>query len=103
MLKLRIYEPVPGVGEAYSNDERELHQRDRAHYVAYKALGIALLVPWFTSSLLGDQSLFSLNPVTVNRLCSAMILGLIATFITLPQAIMLWTEPDMEMAEEIAD
>jgi hypothetical protein len=96
MLKLRVFEPVPGVGEAYRNDERELHQRDRAHYVAYKALGVALLVPWITSSLLGDQNLFSLNLAIVNRLCSALILGLIAMFLTLPQSILLWTEPDME-------
>ena len=36
---------------------------------------------------------------TVNHLCSAMILGLLAMFVTLPQAILLWTEPDMETAE----
>jgi hypothetical protein len=103
ILKLRVYKPVPGVGEAYTNDERELNQRDRAHYLAYKALGMALFVPWVTSSLLGDQRLFSLNPATVNRLCSAIILGLIAMFITLPQAILLWTEPDMEPEAEIAN
>ena len=96
-LKLRVYQPLPGAnGESYRNDERELHQRDLAHFRAYKALGIGLLVPYATSSLLSVQSLASLKPETVIHLCSTMTLGLLAMFVTLPQAILLWTEPDME-------
>ena len=56
-LKLRVYQPLPGAnGESYRNDERELRLRDLAHYRAYKALGIGLMVPYVTSSLLSIQS-----------------------------------------------
>ncbi len=99
-LKLRVYNLVPGAnGEAYRNDERELNQRDRAHYRAYQELGVALTVPWFTSRVLVD---LGVNPATVNHISSTMILGLLAMFITLPQAILLWTEPDVEPETEMA-
>ena len=96
-LQLRVYPVLPGAdGEAYRNDERELRQRDNAHYRAYQVLGISLIVPWFICSVFGDPKLFGWSEATVNHLCAVLLLAILALFLTLPQAILLWTEPDME-------
>ena len=96
-LQLRVYPVLPGAdGEAYRNDERELRQRDNAHYRAYQVLGISLIVPWFICSVFGDPKLFGWSAATVNHLCAVLLLAILALFLTLPQAILLWTEPDME-------
>ncbi len=96
-LKLRVYRPLPGDSSSpYRNDEREMSQRDRAHYLAYQALGISLVVPWAAASLLGNQRLFGWDPATVNHLCAVLLLAVLTLFLTLPQSILLWTEPNME-------
>ena len=96
-LQLRVYPAVPGAGgEGYRSDERELSQRDRAHYRAYQVLGVSLIVPWFICSVFGDPKLFGLSAATINHLCAILLLAVLALFLTLPQAILLWTEPDME-------
>jgi hypothetical protein len=95
-LKLRIYQPIAGVGLENSNDERELYQRDRAHFWAYQILGVSILVPWITLSLLGRPKLGLLSHALANQIASGMLLASLALFLTLPQAILLWTEPDME-------
>jgi hypothetical protein len=95
-LKLRVYQPVSGVGLENSNDERELYQRDRAHFWAYQILGVSILVPWITVSLLARPKLGLLSYAVANRITSGMLLGALALFLTLPQVILLWTEPDME-------
>jgi hypothetical protein len=99
-LQLRVYPAIPGAdGEAYRNDERELGLRDRAHYRAYQVLGLSVIAPWAISSLFGDPKLFGLSAATVNHLCAVLLLAILALFLTLPQAILLWTEPDMEESQ----
>jgi hypothetical protein len=95
-LKLRVYQPIPGVGLENCNDERELYQRDRAHFWAYQILGVSILVPWITLSLLARPKLGLLSHAVANQITSGMLLASLALFLTLPQAILLWTEPDME-------
>lgn len=103
-LKLRVYRPILTADEGrYRNDERELDQRNLAHYSAYKVLGYGLLVPWFAASFLADRSMFSLDNATVNRICAMMLLALMALYLTLPQAILLWTEPDMEPLSDLVE
>jgi len=72
LLGLRVYRPQPGDSE-YQNDERELQQRDHAHYVAYSALVWALVLIWFASAfariapkLLGAAPLTSLAPTSLS-------------------------------------
>lgn len=96
-LKLRVYQPIPGLGADYRNDERELHQRDRAHYWAYQILGVSILVPWFILSF--PKLGFLISHALAIQIVSGMLLASIAMFLTLPQAILLWTEPDMEELE----
>ena len=94
-LKLRVYQPISGLGAEYLNDERELQQRDRAHYWAYQILGVSIVVPWIILSL-GRHKLGLLGHAVANQIASGMLLASLALFLTLPQAILLWTEPDLE-------
>jgi hypothetical protein len=97
-LKLRVYQPVPaGEDSAYRNDERELHQRDHAHYLAFQAVGVAVCVPMLIASMrLIRPSLMSWIPMPPDAMYYGLSLVTIILFLTLPQAILLWTEPDME-------
>lgn len=103
VVGLRLYKPEPEEGD-YRNDERELQQRDQAHYRAYKVLAIALVVAWFVCSIkLNMPRLMSFVPVAADTLLYGLTLAAIVVSQTLPQAILLWTEPDMpEFGPELA-
>jgi hypothetical protein len=97
-LKLRIYQPVlDSDQDQFRNDERELHQRDRAHYLAYQAVGWAVVLQAFLASMRilspRVQGWISMPPDQLYYGCALVTLTM---FLTLPQAILLWTEPDME-------
>jgi hypothetical protein len=97
LLKLRVYQPVAGAnGEFYRNDERELRQRDRAHYRAYQAMAIASVVPWFYSIMRLRPELLGWIPFSVDVVFYGVMMVILTLFLTLPQVILLWTEPDME-------
>lgn len=97
-LKLHVYRPVLAADETrYRNDERELDQRDRAHYAAYQAIGVAISVPWLLSSLrIGHPRLLAGFGMSPDEMYFGLLLIVLTLFLTLPQAIHLWTEPDME-------
>jgi hypothetical protein len=79
----------------YRSDEREQRQSDRAHSRAYRAMYAVLLLLWGVAFNLVARHPF-LPAVTAGQLTYGMaVLSLFLTF-TLPQAILLWTEPDME-------
>lgn len=99
LLALRVYQPLPEESE-YRNDEREVHQRDRAHYQAYQVLTIALTVLWLLADWkMKAPRLLAWMPVSADVLLYGLVLMAIVAAVTLPQAILLWTEPDMEEAE----
>lgn len=80
----------------YRNDERELHQRDHAHFQAYRIVSflLAIVALLIYMGRFGQRYLgFLSNPFDL-----PLVVALAALFIsrTLPQAILLWTEPDME-------
>jgi hypothetical protein len=82
----------------WRNDERELGRRDRAHYQAYQAVMISVV-------LLLLLAFWALEPhhlnVSKDMLLNVMFLvALISTVMamTLPAAIILWTEPDMDLS-----
>ncbi len=99
MLALRVYQPAPEESE-YRNDEREMHQRDRAHYQAYQVLTIALTVLWLLADWkMKAPRLLAWMPVSADELLYGLVLMAIVAAVTLPQAILLWREPDMETIE----
>jgi len=98
LLKLRVYAPLLAVSDGgFRNDERELKQRDRAHYQAYQAVGIAVAVAWFAvyMGMLRPAWLHWI-PMTPFQIFYALTIATLMMFLTLPQCILLWTEPDME-------
>jgi hypothetical protein len=96
MLTMRMWKPEP-VETEYRNDERELEQRGRAHYLSYQVLTVALALVW----LIADWSMkaprmLAWIPLRPDVLLYAFVLSACVVAITLPQSILLWTEPDME-------
>ena len=87
------------VGEAReASDEREAHRWDHARARAYPWLGFMLLLAMGTSQVHRNVSA-SLHPVThaaLQRLPWALVMAAGVLYLTLPQAILLWTEPDLE-------
>lgn len=95
-LTMRMWKPEP-VESEYRNDERELEQRDRAHYLSYQVLTIALALVWLMSDwMMKGARLFAWLAVPADVLLYGFVLSACVVAITLPQAILLWTEPDME-------
>ena len=81
------------------NDERELRERDRAHYEAFQWFAIALLF----LCLLANPRLVGWLHLTADRILDLLHGGLLVALmlgLSLPQAILLWTEPDMEREAE---
>jgi hypothetical protein len=81
-----------GFGTPSHNDERDLRRRDRMHFYAYRIVVSLVVLGYF----LGRDS-FGHPQVGNALLLGALILGL-----TLPQALLLWIEPDMEFEEPAA-
>ena len=76
-------------------DERDDRRRDQAHYLAYRVLTLLTYFVW------GLFATVRMGPVfgTTGLPFDFALLGALATLmlaLTLPQAILLWTEPDME-------
>ena len=103
-LKLRVYKPVLAADESnYRNDERELNQRDRAHYKAYQVLGVAICILWALSlQRIVRPALLDGVGMSPDEMYYGLLLLVLTLFLTLPQAILLWTEPDMESETETA-
>lgn len=96
-LKLRVYRPVLQADEdGFRNDEREERQRDHAHYTAYQWLGICVMASWAIASLRIIQPWLVPLGMTPDQFYYGMGLVTVLLFLTLPQSILLWTEPDME-------
>ena len=92
------------VGNGYdSGDEREIYRRDHAHFMAYRSLGYVLVLALFAAYFRGP------NPVTpalapalrsfLYQLPYELLMAAGVIYLTLPRAILLWTEPDMEEAQ----
>jgi hypothetical protein len=97
-LRLQIFPPVLEDEEAeFRNDERELNQRDRAHYLAYQGAGAAVAAILTVALIRATKpTWFAWLAVNPNELYFGLLLALAVLMMTLPQAILLWTEPDME-------
>jgi hypothetical protein len=95
-LLLRVYRAEPHESE-YRNDEREIDQRGRAHYLAYQGLTLALVGLWGVANFHANKSsLLAWLPIPADQLLYGLTTALVGVALTLPQAILLWTEPDME-------
>jgi len=84
----------------FLEDERERHQRDHAHYRAYWFMGgliLAMLTFWVVPPISVDQMHLSVEQLM--DLLHGLYLVTTILVLTLPQSILLWTEPDMEESQ----
>jgi len=85
-------------------DEREMHRRDHAHYLAYRALTYVVLGAFLAGAFRGPNTLRTLNAAAVRvgmvQWPQVLLMAVFLLYISLPQAILLWTEPDMDMSAE---
>lgn len=87
-------------------DERETHRREHAHLKAYSLFGRLVV-----ALLIADAYFKGRNPITpllpqalrggMVDWPSALFLASGLLYLTLPQAILLWTEPDLEPTDEV--
>lgn len=80
---------TPGPRDPDDLDERQVATRNAAHYQAFRFVFWYSLVLLIASVLMDD-----LNPATARRLMVTLTMLLFFVVWTLPQAIILWTEPD---------
>src|SRR5208283_2582862 len=89
MISLRLAAPGPRRSED-DPDEREVAVRNAAHFEAYRALAVYSIALWVASPFF-----FSLRPSMGARGLMLLAMPLLAMAMTLPQAVVLWTEPDV--------
>jgi hypothetical protein len=82
-------------------DEREMHRRDHAHFRAYYFPLYVLVGALLAGSFRGPNPIAPLLPLALRgflvQLPYFLSMAAFLLYITLPQAILLWTEPDMEV------
>lgn len=89
-------------------DERETHRREHAHFKAYRILGIFMSGGLFCylcfGGFGGPSPITSLAPPALRgffmQLPYAVFIAAVFLYISLPQAVLLWTEPDMDKPEQ---
>ena len=93
-LKFESSPPNPEPRD-FVEDERERHERDHA---CYQAWGWIVLIALFLSSYLDPIELdkMHLSAEQLTDLLHGLSLAALILAFTLPQSIILWTEPDME-------
>jgi hypothetical protein len=105
VLGLRMYRLEPEESE-YRNDERESQQRDHAHFSAYQGLTLGLVCIWMLADWQANAPrllgwLLGWLPGGPAIYLYGLTLAVVVVSQTLPQAILLWTEPDMEEPDVI--
>jgi hypothetical protein len=74
------------------NDERDLRRRDRMHFYAYRIVVSLIVLGYFLGR----------DPFQHPQVGNALLVGALILGLTLPQALLLWIEPDMEFEEPAA-
>lgn len=81
--------------EDITPDERDLARRDRAHVISHAILGTLFYLCCFALWLHRSAPIFGETAISDDWAFGLTITGVVL-WQTLPQAILLWTEPDME-------
>jgi hypothetical protein len=77
-------------------DERETHRRDHAHFMAYRFFGYFFVVAIIARYFKGPHPVAPLLSLALQGALMQLSLAAFFLYLSLPQAILLWTEPDME-------
>jgi hypothetical protein len=104
VIRLQLAPMTAGTPDesSWRNDEPELSRRDRAHYRAYQVVASAFPVVLLLAALglkvaQGSLQLAWLTTTTMLQLIFAVALLETVLAMTLPAAIILWNEPDMDL------
>ena len=90
------------ISSAGQGDERDLRRRDHAYFVAYWWWDLTLFPALLAVGLKNNPFYPAWNPALrtfVDRLPYELLIAAVILYYTLPQAILLWTEPDMKRTE----
>jgi hypothetical protein len=79
-----------------SPDERDLEVRNRAYFQSFRMIAVYSVLLWFAYSFLNA---FWMPQVSLN-IAALLLFPLIVMAITLPQALLLWSEPDVPAPDE---
>ena len=71
-------------------DERDVAVRNAAYFAAYRAVAVYSIAVWLASPMV-----YEVSASTALRLIQLVTVPLVAMALTLPQAVVLWTEPDV--------
>lgn len=82
--------PVPQPGE-FAPDERELVVRNRAHFYVFRCIAVYLTLLWMAYAVLNANGIATISL----NVFGLLIFPAVIMAITLPQALILWTEPDL--------
>jgi hypothetical protein len=91
---------IAGSG-AEVGDERQVHRRDHVFFIAHRHLSWLLIVVLMTASFRSPIASELAGPVLgalLEQVAWVVLFAFVALYGTLPQAILLWTEPDIEGA-----
>jgi peptidoglycan/LPS O-acetylase OafA/YrhL len=81
---------------SWKNDERELSRRDHAHYVAYQPLIIGFLAILLLSVWTLHPPRWG-SPAVIAEAMFAVAMVACVLVLTLPSALILWKEPDLDV------
>jgi hypothetical protein len=84
---LSLRQPYP----SSDSDEREVAVRNWAYYAAFRFVAIYLVLLWIAFAVLIDAK----TPWLSVNTCGLLLFPVVTAAITLPQALILWTEPDL--------
>lgn len=98
--RLLLDPPIDDVRNVRS-DERSLRSRDYAHFIAFRSLGnvlgLAFIIDFLIASVLHESAAeIGLSPAFAHRIIFGILQVCSVMSMTLPQCILLWTEPDIE-------
>jgi hypothetical protein len=104
VVRLQLAPMTAGTPEEsnWKNDERELSRRNLAHYQAFQVVGVAVMVILVVATF-GLRSAMGLRhaewltvTMALNLIYAMALIGSMLV-VTLPAAIILWTEPDIDL------
>lgn len=101
--RLLLDPPIDDVRNVRS-DERSLRSRDYAHFIAFRylgsVLGLAFIINFLIASVLHESAAkMGLSPALAHKIIFGILQVCSVLSLTLPQCILLWTEPDIETEE----
>lgn len=80
----------------WRNDEREIARRDRAHDQAFQAVGIGVMLTLLLAFCAFDPRQQLISEKVLRNVLVLVALMTSVLVLTLPSAIILWNEPDMD-------